>query len=284
MIRIDEKNVILGKNEYNENKSFFDKYMINLDNSKIKNKDPKIFYITFDNNKKNTIKKLKKLKKIKQRNRINGIEYEGYNIIGITENLNEEIINCIKAIYIENREKRYEYIYDTLCDDLDKIWSEKNPCKFENNICIFERNKSKNPRINGCCYSFWYRYFGSQIYGVHQCEHFDKVKFCTNKNLTCKLFVCQYLRKYSEFEININEILLIQVFFNIYQKIVIKNNFFIHRKELIKKLIKEEKRIKPILLYYACRDFLVYKNIPKEKRKMAKDYQLIYKRTKGLRK
>lgn len=284
MINIDEKNILINYREYKENKSYFEKYNIKIDAENNELNNTNCFYICFNDNKKRTIRLLKKIKRLKHKNKITGIDYKDYNSIGIIENEDDEIINCIKAIFIEDKEKRYEYIYDTLCDDLDKIWSEKNPCKFENNICIAERNKSKNSRINGCCYSFWYKNCGSRIYGVHQCEYFDKVKFCTNKNLTCKLYVCPYLKKYSKFKIKINQILLIQVFFNIYQKIVIKNNFFIARKEFIKKLIKEGKRIKPILLFYACRDFLVYKSVPKDKKELAKKYQQIYKKTKGLRK
>ena len=76
---------------------------------------------------------------------------------------------------------------------------------------------------------------------------------------------------------------MVKIFFNKYQKIIIKNNFFIKKEELLKKLKNDEYRIKPLLLYYVDRSFLVYKGVPKEKRKIARKYEEIYRNTKGLR-
>ena len=283
MININDNFVIINLKEYN----ILD---IATKEEIKKNIDKNIFWISFKDNNKQNIKLLKKLKKeinIKRKNENRkknfGIEFNQYKLIGIIENENEEIISCIRAIFIEDKDERYEYIYDTICKQLDKKWIEENPCKFESNYCIYERN-NKNPREDGCCYAFWYKNMGTQTYGVHKCEHLHPTEHCKNSNLTCKLFVCTYLRKYSNFKIKINELILVQVFFNRYQKIMIRNNFFIEKKLFLEKLKKDEYRIKPLILYYVHRDFLVYKNIPKNKKEIAKRYEKIYKNTNGLRK
>ena len=241
MIKIDDKRVIvdsidLNKLDFKTEKEIYSDY---------KNK---IFTAIFMDDIKQNIRILKKLKKKNDIIHYSGIQYNGLKLIGIVNNANEEIIDCIRAIFIENRDERYEFIYNTLCKILDKKWINENPCKFENNICIFER-QSKIPRENGCCYAFWYKNLGTQTYGVHQCEHLHPIEHCKNPNLTCKLFVCPYLRKHSSFKIEVDKITLIQVFFNKYQKILIRNNFFVEKNKFIEKLKKDEHRIKPLILY-----------------------------------
>ena len=276
MIKIYENNIIIDFKEYSslssEKKEEIEK-----------NINVKLFTAIFTGDTKQNIKILKQLKKKNDRIGYCGIEYNGYILIGIVNNANEEIIDCIRAIFIDNKDERYEFIYDTICKQLDKIWVNENPCKFENNICIFER-QSKNPRENGCCYAFWYKNLGTQTYGVHQCEHLHPTEHCKNPNLTCKLFVCPYLKKHSNFKIEVDKLALIQVFFNRYQKLLIRNNFFIEKNKFIEKLKKDEHRIKPLILYYSNRDFLVYKSVPKNKRKLARKYEEIYRNTNGLRK
>ena len=236
MINIDENRVIIKLKEYN---------LLNPEIKKEieKNINVKIFKIIFSDNTNQNIRLLKKMKKENQKEMYCGVKYYNYNLIGIIDNENDEIISCIKAIFIKNRDDRYEFIYNNLCKQLDQIWNKENPCKFENNICISERMTAKHPRENGCCYAFWYKKCGLQIFGVHQCEHLDSKEYCKNPNITCKLFVCPYLKKHSKFKIKIDKLLLVQVFLNRYQKIVIKNNFFITRNEFIEKLKRDEKNL-----------------------------------------
>ena len=276
MIKIYENNVIIDFKEYNS-----------LNSEKIeeieKNINVKLFRVNFSDDINQNIKLLKTIKKKNDKQKYCGIEYKEYILIGIVNNANEEIINCIRAIFIDNRDDRYEFIYNTICNQLDKKWIQKNPCKFENDICICER-KNKNPRKNGCCYAFWYKNLGTRLYGIHQCEHLHPTVHCKNQNLSCKLFICTYLKKQSSFKIKINKIMLIQVFLNRYQKIIIRNNYFIEKNQFLEKLKKDEHRIKPLILYYVDRDFLVYKSVPKNKRKLARKYEKIYRNTNGLRK
>lgn len=275
MINIYDNTAIMEFKEYNQLN-----YKIKNEIEKKINKE--IFMINFTDDIKQNIKLLKELKKKNKKIRYSGIKYNDYRLIGIINNANQEIIDCIKAIFIDNRDEKYEFIYNTICNQLDQKWINENPCKFENNICICER-QYKNPRENGCCYAFWYKNLGSQITGIHQCEHLHPTEHCRNANITCKLYVCPYLKKYSNFRIKLREIMMVKIFFNKYQKIIIKNNFFIKKEELLKKLKNDEYRIKPLLLYYVDRSFLVYKGVPKEKRKIARKYEEIYRNTKGLR-
>lgn len=276
MINIYENFVIIELKEY---KSLHDKIKEEIE-EKI---NINLFMINFTDDTTRNIKLLKKLKNNNYKIRYSGIEYNDNKLIGIVNNANQEIIDCIKAIFIDDKDKKYDFIYDTICNQLDQKWIDENPCKFENNICIYERH-FKNPRKNGCCYAFWYKNYGSQITGVHQCEYLHPTEHCKNSNITCKLFVCPYLKKHTNFNIDIKENIMIQVFCNGYQKLVMKNNFFIPKNEFIEKLKKDEKRMKPLIFYYVSRDFLVYKGIPKNKKEIAKKFEKIYKKTKGFRK
>ena len=275
MINIYDNTAIMEFKEYNQLN-----YKIKNEIEKKINKE--IFMINFTDDIKQNIKLLKELKKKNNKIRYSGIKYNDYRLIGIINNANQEIIDCIKAIFIDNRDEKYEFIYNTICNQLDQKWINENPCKFENNICICER-QYKNPRENGCCYAFWYKNLGSQITGIHQCEHLHPTEHCRNVNITCKLYVCPYLKKHSNFRIKLGKLIMGKIFFNKYQKIIIKNNFFIKKEELLKKLKNDEYRIKPLLLYYVDRSFMVYKGVPKEKRKIARKYEEIYRNTKGLR-
>ena len=123
MININESQVLIDFKEYSSLKT-------EIKEEIEKNLNIKLFMINFTNDLKYNIKVLKRLKKKNDRIKYCGIEYNGYKLIGIVNNENEEIISCIKAIFIENRDDRYEYIYDTLCKQLDQLWFNENPCKF----------------------------------------------------------------------------------------------------------------------------------------------------------
>ncbi len=84
------------------------------------------FEIDNDTNVKKIIKNFQKIvKKIHKRKFELGIKKEDKNIIGEViikgdNEKNKEIIKCIKAILINEKEKRIEYIYDQVCRDLDE--------------------------------------------------------------------------------------------------------------------------------------------------------------------
>ena len=56
---------------------------------------------------------------------------------------NIELYNIMHAINIKDKSKRYSFIYDTVCDYIDKKYLECNYCDFKDDICVFFRNHPK---------------------------------------------------------------------------------------------------------------------------------------------
>lgn len=139
----------------------------------------------------------------------------------------ENKIHMIHALNIKNIEKRYSYIYDVVCDYLDKEFREKDICSFKDNKCISVRNNSHcKESCNGCCY------------GTNRglCKNFKDGK-CSIKSLSCKLFTCRYLKKQGV-RYRINDIDLLKYFFNIRQKYILDTSIFKDKDEIIKSLLK----------------------------------------------
>ena len=78
---------------------------------------------------------------------------------------------------------------------------------------------------------------------------------CTTQNISCKIFVCKYIKEKSSFNINIKDFLLFEAFFNKKQKLILKFNFFKSREEIIDKLT--EKNNSFYLLYRLKMKFLI---------------------------
>ena len=173
-----------------------------------------------------------------------------YHLILNTQN--EDITNCLKAYEIKDRVQRNTFIYDTMCDILDKKWNHCFPCEFCHNRCIASRNNFMDKKYDGCCYSFKRKRFGKVK--KEKCIHLKEDKSCDTKNISCKLFTCDYLKKNNLFSTNYDDYLLLRLFFNKKEKLILKYNFFKTREEILSKL--NEKSIKPYALYLICFDFL----------------------------
>ena len=171
----------------------------------------------------------------------------------VIKNYNEEIIAILKAIYIEDDSKRYSYIYDEACKLLDNKWNNCFPCKFCNNKCIASQNGFMDKEYDGCCYSFKRKKFGKVK--KSKCKFLDKNKKCITKNISCKLFTCNYLKKNTSFNTSYDDYLLLTLFFNKKQKLIIKYNFFKTREQILIKL--KEKNYKPYILYLLSFDFVI---------------------------
>lgn len=148
------------------------------------------------------------------------------------EKINDENIlfwlnNIEKAINIKDISKRYSYIYDTVCDYIDKKYLECNYCDFKDNMCIFFRNNPNIAHENGCCYS-------DARGGL--CENLVNNK-CNIKSISCKLYSCEYLRK-RKVNFRMKNIPLIKYFFNIKQKYFIKYSFFKPKSYVMYKLVE----------------------------------------------
>ena len=202
---------------------------------------------------------IKKLIKLNQNNIEFGTNYKGLTVKYILSNTNLEIISALKALEIKNKKEQYTFIYNNLCQQLDDIWSEKNPCNFCNNICIVNRERLASFTENGCCYSFNYsKGFVNLVDDttpVKTCKYIEPQKGCTTKNLPCKIFACKFVTKKFNFKINTKNLLLFEAFFNSKQKLILKYNFFKSDTEIIEKLL--EKNNMPYLIYRLRMKFII---------------------------
>lgn len=137
------------------------------------------------------------------------------------------IKNIEKAINIKDINKRYNFIYDTVCDYIDKKYLKCNYCDFKDDVCIYFRVHNNLNHKNGCCYS-------DARGGL--CNHLKNHK-CEIKSISCKLYSCEYLRK-NKINFKMKDIPLIKYFFNIKQKYFIKYSFFKDKDYVISKLLE----------------------------------------------
>ncbi|MFA5602213.1 MAG: hypothetical protein WDA21_00530 [Bacilli bacterium] len=172
--------------------------------------------IILDVNQKEFIKLLPKLKRLSRK----GI------IIKIKNSKSKEISHILNAFNIKDIRKKYEYIYDTVCDCLDNLFMNNKYCDFCNDKCNANREGCTRHSNNGCCY----------IRGK-LCKHL-KNHSCTIKCISCKLFVCRYLKR-NAIKIKVNDIKLLKYFFNRKQKEIIEYSFYTPKDKIIDRLIKK---------------------------------------------
>lgn len=161
----------------------------------------------------------------------------GYITNNFSNKLLDEFFECLNALQYTNINEQYDFIYDTLCDKLDEKFQKENLCDFKNDQCIANRAGASAHDTMGCCYSFKYsKSIFKFIEDVKLCTYLDN-KQCSTKCITCKLFICKYLRD-KGIEIKLDEFLLVSSFFNKKQKEIISNNFFTKKDFILEKLIK----------------------------------------------
>lgn len=173
------------------------------------------------------IKQIPKLR-WKAREHIIGLNYQGKTIFNDKEFIHElkDIPSIITTLNIKNKRKRYEYIYDVVCNYIDNEFKENNYCDFINNQCIYYRNQTNKEHINGCCFSYKKGLL---------CEYFNNG--CTIKSMGCKFHVCKYLKKQG-ITFKIDDFPLLKYFFNTRQKVILRFSFFTDKEEVINKLVK----------------------------------------------
>lgn len=148
----------------------------------------------------------------------------------------DDLLNCIKAILIKNESKQYAFIYDTVCNYLDSQFHNCNLCDFKNDQCVANRAKRTAHEFMGCCYSFTYANLLDFRFlkDIKLCQYMHN-RTCTTKNITCKLFTCNYLKE-QNIKFDTHKILLLDCFFNKKQHDIIQSNFFKTREEILQKL------------------------------------------------
>ena len=147
-----------------------------------------------------------------------------------------DIAASLKAVLIKSPRKRTEFLYDLLCSRMDKEFSEKNYCQFENDTCIAARKGLTPHETFGCCYSFKYsanprRY----IKDIKLCEKLNG-KECSTKCLICKLYTCDYLKK-QNIVFDLKKMPLSKCFFTRKQIRIIRESFFMNREDILNKMM-----------------------------------------------
>ncbi|MBQ9280512.1 MAG: hypothetical protein IJ215_05690 [Clostridia bacterium] len=88
-----------------------------------------------------------------------------YYLLASEHSIDEEIFlanELYKFIYaLRLGEKKFNYIYDTVCDDMDRMFSKFGFCDFQNDKCLSQRHKSlfgndyPVPKKDGCCFNVY---------------------------------------------------------------------------------------------------------------------------------
>lgn len=163
----------------------------------------------------------------------------------------DDIEDVKKALAYKDERKRYEFIYDRVCKILDEKFERENFCDFKNDKCIANRKGAVTHKDMGCCYS--YRQKGLLCESLGLCKYMQDRK-CTQVCISCKFFVCDYLKKQGIcFEMK--SFLLLELFFNRKQKEILRCNFFRKKKQIIDKLM--ERDYTPYILYIIFDKYLV---------------------------
>lgn len=143
-----------------------------------------------------------------------------------------DFINGINAILFNGRYKRYNYIYDTVCDFLDSGFYGKNLCDFKDNRCGEKRETSITC---GCCRHYRIKLIGP-LTRLVECEYLKDDHTCGAKCISCKLYTCDYLKN-KGIKYRIKDILLLNVFFNPIQKYFIKYMVYTPKKKILRTLM-----------------------------------------------
>lgn len=204
-----------------------------------KYKESVIYIDNIDDLKLNEVKKIvKKISSIVKESHINLgtiIDNKKTVCIIVTEDKEsrnvKDIIKSFNACLIKDKYTRYDYLYDEVCDYLDNEFTRNNYCDFKDDVCIAKRNLPTRPEGNkmGCCYNFTKAgVFGKRI----RCEYLND-KGCTAKCIGCKLMTCDYIKV----KFKIKNIILLDCFFNVVQKLIIKMRCFTPKEEIMKELM-----------------------------------------------
>lgn len=167
-----------------------------------------------------------------------GINDNGKKLVGYVFNYDNtnrnhnDFISAINAIFCDTRYERYNYIYDTVCNYLDKCFYGKNLCDFKDNKC---GEKVGTFSTTGCCHHFKHKWLGP-FSKLVLCEYLKEDYSCSAQCISCKLFTCNYLEK-KGIKFKIKDFLLLDVFFNPLQKYFIKYMVFTPKDKIIKRLL-----------------------------------------------
>ncbi len=143
------------------------------------------------------------------------------------------VITSLCVLNCKSKTEKYSYLYDSVCEYLDNRVVSTNVCGFENDKCIAKRDTNCTM---GCCHHYKNKYFGV-LYEkkLHLCEY-QKNKKCTAKCITCKMYMCDTLRK-KGYNFNTKNVITLKRYFNVLQKLVIISSFFTPKDKILKKIL-----------------------------------------------
>ncbi len=163
----------------------------------------------------------------------------------------QELIMLAEVINLQDIKKRYEYIYDVVCDYLDEQFQKNNYCQFVNDVCVSGQYRNSQYKEFGCCYIYprqnWMaklakKFMKNQgvllldVTSPTICPHLSG-KDCRIKALSCKLFTCRYLQK-KGVSFAIDDFWLLKKFFNKRQKTILQYSFYHDKEKVINQLLK----------------------------------------------
>ncbi len=156
-------------------------------------------------------------------------EYKGklYNkVVDSDDKEVKQISLLVEALNIKNRKKRLEFIYDKACDLLDADFYGKNVCEFNDGKCINDRKY--NNMGGGCCCDSKHHKF--------MCPYLTD-KGCSVRCLACKFHICDTLKK-KGYKYRLNDIYILKYLLNWKQKLIIYNDFFMSKEEVLKQVYR----------------------------------------------
>lgn len=145
----------------------------------------------------------------------------------------EFVLYSICLLNYKTKKDRYNYLYDSICKYLDDRVVETNVCGFKDDKCIVKRNTNIK---DGCCHHFNNIYCGL-LYEkkMHLCEH-QINKRCQAQCISCKMYMCDTLRK-KGYKFTPSNVILVKRYFNPIQKLIIMTTFYRTKEKIMKKLL-----------------------------------------------
>lgn len=143
------------------------------------------------------------------------------------------ICTAIKAVQIDDKKERCNFLYDEICYFLDYVCVSNNLCEFKNDKCFVKQNTDITM---GCCHHYPNKKLG--IFYQHKmvpCDYLGN-KGCTTKAIGCKLYMCPQVNK-KGYKFTVYNVLLIKYFFNFMQKLVIISGIFDTKENIMKRLL-----------------------------------------------
>ena len=229
---IDLNDIKIVHSFFEVTKYRYEKILDNFKFSKISSVFKKYKYPYYICDLERCINKLKRIYKINtKKNKKVIVLYKNYNGTNKQKNILNILSKVVTLLEIKEREERNSRLYDMLCEYLENDIRLLNYCDFKNSICIAKRDKLNNntnyPKYerDGCCHSF---------VSPERCEYLNNKNSCDIKCISCKAFVCKYLKERGQ-GYDFFDSVIFRCFCNPLKNRIFVWNFFKPKEYIIKK-------------------------------------------------